>query len=78
MSDLADDTLEGGNAISIYLFGDDSPQNLRKVYRLTSEVAPEKRLPTFKRGAITCARKSTLLRQIEEQERAAIGAPGAV
>ncbi len=69
-TNLADDLLRGVRAISIFFYGDDSPQHVREIYRLTSEVEPAKRLRVFKRGAITCARKSTLLAQIEEQERA--------
>ena len=33
------------------------------------------RLPTFKLGALTCARRSVLLKYIEEQERRRVGMP---
>jgi hypothetical protein len=68
--DIADDLLKGAEEIAVFLFG--SPDDKRKVYMLTSEVPPEKRLPIFKLGdSVIYARKSTLRRWIEEKERAA-------
>ena len=66
---LADDILRGAEEISQFLFG--TPDQKRQVYRLTTEVAPQFRLPVFKMGSNSlCARKSRLLRWIEEQETA--------
>ncbi len=54
---LADDMLQGAEAIGSFMGLDP-----RQVYH------QRKRLPTFKIGALICARKSTLLRWIAEQE----------
>jgi hypothetical protein len=62
---LGDDLLRGASAIAEFLFGDRSQR--RKVYYLTGEATV--RMPYFRLGAIICARKSTLLRWIEERER---------
>jgi hypothetical protein len=59
---LADDILRGAEAIAAFLFGDRSKR--RQVYHL----AERSRLPTFKLGAMLCARRSTILRWIVEQE----------
>jgi len=64
---LADDLIEGADELAEFLFGD--RRERRKVYRWASEVDPEHRLPTFRRGAILCGRKSTILRHITERER---------
>jgi hypothetical protein len=65
---LCDDILEGAEAIAAFMFGDD-PGGKRQVYRLATEVSAEYRLPTFKLGNNTlCARKSSILRWIEQQE----------
>jgi hypothetical protein len=64
-SNLGDDLLRGAGAIAEFLFGDRSQR--RKVYYLTGEATV--RMPYFRLGAIICARKSTLLRWIEERER---------
>jgi len=55
---LADDLIEGADELAEFLFGD--RRERRKVYRWASEVDPEHRLPTFRRGAILCGRKSTI------------------
>lgn len=61
--DLPGDLLEGARAIAIFLFWDEKYQ--RKVFYLASK----KRLPVFGFGTATLyARKSTLLKFIEEQE----------
>jgi len=74
-SDFASDLLEGADEIARFLYGD-SPTGKRQVYRLSTEVAPEYRLPTFKLGGNTlCARKSAILRWIERQELARQAAP---
>jgi hypothetical protein len=67
-SELSDDLLQGAEAIAAFMFGD-SPSGRRAVYRLSTEVAAPFRLPTFKLGHNTlCARKSSILRWIAEQE----------
>ena len=64
---LPEDILEGARAIAIFLFGDAKYQ--RKVFYLASK----KRLPVFGFGTATIyARKSTLLKFIEEQEGRAL------
>jgi hypothetical protein len=65
---LANDLLEGAGAIGKFLYGRSDHRARRKVYRLVSEVAPEKRLPIFRLGDIICARKSILLKYIASQE----------
>jgi len=69
-ADLADGLLRGAGAIATFLRGDDRPAYVCEVYRLAIEVAPDRRIPTFKLGAILCARRSTLLAWIAAQERA--------
>jgi hypothetical protein len=59
---IADDVLRGAEAIAAFIFGDRSKR--RQVYHL----AETSRLPTFKLGAMLCARRSTILRWIAEQE----------
>jgi len=63
---LADDMLRGADEIAEHLFGDRRAR--RKVYHL----AETSRLPVFRMGSVLCARKTTLLRWIEDQEQAAI------
>lgn len=60
---LADDMLQGAEAIGTFM-----GMEPRQVYH------QRKRLPTFKIGALICARKSTLMRWIEEQEAKSMGA----
>jgi len=68
--DLSDDILQGAEAIAYFMFGD-APGGKRQVYRLATEVATPFRLPTFKLGNNTlCARKSSILKWIEQQETA--------
>ncbi|MDP2739388.1 MAG: hypothetical protein Q8O82_12005 [Pseudorhodobacter sp.] len=61
---LGDDLLRGADEIARYMFGD--VKHRRKVYYLTGEAA--KGLPHFKIGSLICARKSTLMNWIAEQE----------
>lgn len=61
---LADDLLRGADEIAAFMFG--SARHRRKVYYLTGEAS--RGLPHFKMGSLICARKSTLLRWIAEQE----------
>ena len=62
---LGDDLLRGADDIARFLFGD--VKHRRKVYYLTGE-AP-KGMPHFKMGSVICARKSTILNWIAQQER---------
>jgi hypothetical protein len=66
---LADDLLHGAGPIAVFLFG--TAKAVRTVYRLSTEVKPELRPPFFRIGSVLCARKSTLLRWIAEQEEEA-------
>lgn len=59
---LADDILEGADAIAEFLFG--SRNSRRKVYYL----AECSKLPIFRLGSVLCARKSVLLSFISGQE----------
>jgi hypothetical protein len=61
--DLADDILEGADAIAEYLFGPRGGGR-RKVYYL----AECSKLPIFRLGSVLCARKSVLLQFISGQE----------
>ena len=61
-SELADDILEGADAIAEFLFGSSSSR--RKVYYL----AECSKLPIFRLGSVLCARKSVLLSFIAGQE----------
>jgi hypothetical protein len=75
---LADDLLEGGEEIAEFLLGDRSKKSVRKVFYLSSEVDPANRPPIFKLGnQKLAARRSRLLRWIEEREAAATGSQGA-
>jgi hypothetical protein len=67
-SELSDDILQGAEAIAAFMFGD-APGAVRTVYRIATEVPASLRLPTFKLGSNRlCARKSVILRWIEQQE----------
>ncbi|MHC2585415.1 DNA-binding protein [Bradyrhizobium diazoefficiens] len=67
---LPDDLLEGARAIAVFLYGSEKYQ--RKVFYLVSRG----RLPVFHFGTATIyARKSTLLKYIEEQEARRFGKP---
>src|SRR5258708_1074308 len=59
---IADDLLEGADAIATFLFGQEGSR--RKVYYL----AECTKLPIFRLGSVLCARKSVLLRWISGQE----------
>jgi hypothetical protein len=62
-SELANDILEGADAIAEFLFG--SRDARRKVYYL----AECSKLPIFRLGSVLCARRSVLLSFISGQER---------
>jgi hypothetical protein len=59
---LADDLLRGADAIAEFIYGKATSAYRQRVYRAKDE------LPCFKLGKDICARKSTLLRWIAEQE----------
>jgi hypothetical protein len=61
-TDLADDILEGADAIAEFLFG--SRSNRRKVYYL----AECSKLPIFRLDSVLCAMRSVLLDFIAGQE----------
>lgn len=65
MTDLSTDLIEGADQIAIFMYGD--VKKRRRVYHL----AETSSLPVFRLGNILCARKSTLLAWIAEQEKAA-------
>jgi hypothetical protein len=60
---LATDLLRGADEIAEFVFGD--PQQRRSIYHL----AATSRLPVFRLGSLLCARRSTLLEWIAEQEQ---------
>jgi hypothetical protein len=60
--EFATDMLRGADEIALFLFG--ARTERRKVYHL----AATSHLPTFKLGSMICARRSVLLKWIEEQE----------
>jgi hypothetical protein len=62
---LADDLLRGADEIARFVFG--SPKHRRKIYYYATDA--KVRMPVFRIGAVICARKSTLIEWIEQQER---------
>jgi len=68
--ELADDILEGADAIAEFLFG--SREHRRKVYYL----AECSKLPIFRLGSVLCARKSVLLGFISGQESRVLSPEG--
>ena len=65
---LHNDLLRGAAPIAKFLWGDEKMS--WRVYHLSET----RRLPVFRDGNIICARKSSLLSWIENQERQAVGA----
>lgn len=63
-ANLAEDLLRGADAIATFVFG--GPQHRRKVYYYATDA--KVRMPVFRIGAVICARKSTLIEWIEQQE----------
>ena len=63
-SSLARDLLRGADAIALFVFGD--VKHRRKIYYFGNDA--KVRMPVFRIGNVICARKSTLLRWIAEQE----------
>ena len=65
MTDLSTDILTGADQIAGFIYGD--PTKRSKVYYL----AENAKLPVFKLGKTICARKSTILQWIADQEKVA-------
>lgn len=63
---LADDLIIGAAALARFLFGSDEPRFQRRIYYLTHTA--KCRLPHFRIGSQIAARRSTLLKWIEQQE----------
>jgi hypothetical protein len=61
---LGDDLLRGALEIALFVFGKAGPKERRRVYWLDAIGA----LPTFRMGAIICARRSTITRDILQRE----------
>jgi len=59
-NELFDDILEGADAIAEFMFGNRNKR--RRVYHLID------RLPVFRLGNTICARKSSLISMIRDQE----------
>lgn len=60
--EFASDLLRGAEAIAEFLYGD--PELRRKVYHLCATSS----FPNFRLGSMLCARKSVVLKWIENQE----------
>jgi hypothetical protein len=65
--DISDDIVHGASGIAKFLFGSDEPTYRRRVYHL-SDPRRKDRLPVFRMGNQIFARKSTLLKLIEQRE----------
>lgn len=63
--ELSDDLLRGADEIAEFIFGKRSDR--RKIYYLKDH----SRLPLFRLGTVLCARRSTLISYIADQERRA-------
>lgn len=61
-NEFADDLLRGADKIALWLLG--SCEFRRQIYHL----AETSNLPVFKLGSMICARKSVLLKWIQDQE----------
>lgn len=66
---LSDDLLYGAKAIAAFMFGEvadekDAAANVRRAYHAADKLG----LPTFRLGSTICARKSSILKWIEQQE----------
>lgn len=65
-SSLDHDVMRGAEVIAEFIYGD--RRHRRRIYHLIET----SQLPHFKLGALVCARKSTLLAWIEQQEQRSI------
>ncbi len=72
---LADDILEGADAIAEFLFRGTSDDQRDRYRRKIYYLAESSRLPIFRLGSLLCARKSVLLEFIAQQENRVL-APG--
>ncbi len=70
--EFAKDLLRGAEEIAEFLYGSRDIRMRRKVYHLVAT----SNLPVFKLGAMICARKSSLLTWIKEQEQRHKGKTG--
>lgn len=69
---LHDDLLSGASAIAEFIYGPSgSAKEAEAKRRKVFHQAARRELPSFKLGGILCARKSTILKWIEEREQAA-------
>ncbi|WP_211103014.1 hypothetical protein [Azospirillum sp. B21] len=66
---IGNDVLPGAEKIAEFVYG--TAEDRRKVYHL----AQTSKIPVFRMGALVCARKSTLLRWIADQEAKVGGVP---
>lgn len=69
-AELADDLLHGADEIARFIYGETEDEkaaesNRRRVYHANDKHG----LPTFKLGGTMTARRSTIIRWIEEQEQ---------
>ncbi len=60
--EFAVDMLRGAEEIALYLYGD--REQRRKIYHLVAT----SHLPIFKLGSMICARRSVLIKWVENQE----------
>lgn len=67
---LSDDLLHGTDEISRFVYGDPADEKAAERNRRKVHYASEKHgLPTFRLGGTMSARRSTILKWIEHQER---------
>ncbi|MDR7039631.1 cytidine deaminase [Methylobacterium sp. BE186] len=62
---LSEDLMTGADAIARFMFGEATETNKRRVYHAADKLG----LPAFKFGSTICARRSTIIAWIKEQER---------
>jgi hypothetical protein len=67
---LASDLLRGVREIAFYVYGTCDRGAIRSIYHLTSS-EKNRRFPTFKKGGMTCAYKSSIRAHIWMQQRCA-------
>jgi hypothetical protein len=61
---LAEDLLQGADAIAVFIYGNADEANRRRVYH----AAGKRELPTFYFNGKVCARKSTIMKRFAERE----------
>jgi hypothetical protein len=64
---LADDLLRGAEEIACFIYRSPDESNRRRIYYASDKHG----LPTFRLGGVMCARKSTILKWIADQEQMA-------